>query len=121
MFAGSELEEETMEHRTEIATKKDIKEVEKALTEKIDTNSKQLENVTIQVVKNSEEIKKMVTKQEFSEFRQEILTGQEKMMTILTRLDQERVFTIEWIKRIEKAVEKNKNEIERIKLKLSTF
>ena len=41
----------------------------------------------------------------------------EKMTTILKRLDQERIFTAEWVRRIEGQVEKNKAEI--IKMKRS--
>lgn len=35
----------------------------------------------------------------------------DKMMTILQRLDQERLFTVEWVKRIEKDVEKIKEHL----------
>ena len=86
--------------------------VEKTLGERID-------KVAIQVVKNSEAISNMVTRDEFNEFREEMVSGQEKMITILTRLDQERIFTTEWIKRIETDVDKNKKEIEGIKLRLA--
>jgi len=64
----------------QLATKKDL---EKWATKE------QLSKVATQVVKNSEEIKKMVTKTEFNKFRQEMLTGRDKMMTIHQRLDQE--------------------------------
>ena len=36
----------------------------------------------------------------------EVIAGQDKMIGILKRLDQERVFTTEWIRRIEKDVER---------------
>ena len=43
----------------------------------------------------------------------------EKMITILTRLDQERIFTAEWVRRIEGQVEKNKTEIIKMKQSLN--
>jgi hypothetical protein len=50
--------------------------------------------------------------------RREMLDGQDQMMTILKRLDQERIFTVEWIKRMEKDIETHGDEIKRIKLQL---
>ena len=103
-----------------------IDRVKKTLSEKIDGNSRKIDRnsekidrVAIQVVKNSEAINKMVTKEEFNQFRHDVLSGQDKMMTILTRLDQERIFTTEWIRRIEGDVERNKGEIKRIKERLA--
>ncbi len=49
------------------------------------------------------------------DFRRETLNGQEQMITILKRLDQERIFTAEWIRRIETDVEVNKEEIIKMK------
>ena len=60
----------------------------------------------------------LVTKTEFQGFKEEVLNGQEKMITILKRLDEERVFTTEWVRRIEKEVEKQKEEIKKIKFRL---
>ncbi|RLE37114.1 hypothetical protein DRJ12_03420, partial [Candidatus Acetothermia bacterium] len=47
------------------------------------------------------------------------IAGQNRMMKILTRLDQERLSTNARLDRVEADVEKNKREIERIKTKLS--
>ena len=96
-----------------------INEVEKTLSEKIEGNSKRIDKVALQVVRNSEAINRMVTKEEFSEFKEEVLLGQDRIITILERLDQERIFTAEWIRRVEADVEKNKREIEKIKKKLA--
>lgn len=52
---------------------------------------------------------------EIGDFRRETLDGQEQMITILKRLDQERIFTAEWIRRIEADVETNKMEVIKIK------
>ncbi|OGY41764.1 MAG: hypothetical protein A2Y82_02710 [Candidatus Buchananbacteria bacterium RBG_13_36_9] len=43
----------------------------------------------------------------------------ESIVTIVQRLDQERIFTAEWVKRIEKEVEDHTKEIKDMKLKLN--
>jgi uncharacterized protein YjgD (DUF1641 family) len=53
----------------------------------------------------------MATKGDFSR----VLTQQEEMITILKRLDEERIFTVEWIKRIEKEVDDHRVEITKMK------
>ncbi len=58
--------------------------------------------------KIEEKLDKMVTREEY-------LQGQDEMMTILRRLDQERIFTAEWVKRIEKEVEQHGIEIAKMK------
>ncbi|MBX4204970.1 MAG: hypothetical protein KW788_02130 [Candidatus Doudnabacteria bacterium] len=50
----------------------------------------------------------MVTKSEFN-------TRLDEMMVILKRLDQERVFTTEWIKRIESEVEQHTKDLGKLK------
>ena len=48
-------------------------------------------------------------------FAQRFLTAQDEMMTILRRLDEERVLTGAWMNRIEKELEEHRNEIQKIK------
>jgi hypothetical protein len=43
----------------------------------------------------------------------------EGIATIVQRLDQERIFTAEWVRRIEKEVENHNQEIKDMKLKLN--
>lgn len=57
--------------------------------------------------------------QELSKFREEFLSGQDAMMTILKRLDEERVFTHKWVKEIETKVEENTQELKKLKLQLN--
>lgn len=47
----------------------------------------------------------------FAEYRDEVLIALDKQMVILQRLDQERVFTIEWVKRLEGEIEKIKRHV----------
>jgi len=96
-----------MKETKEPVTKKDLKELEERLSkgidrnsEKIDSLSESLDRVAIQVLKNTERLEKTATKEDIHRLE----TGQEKMMTILQRLDQERVFTTERIDRLEKQV-----------------
>lgn len=53
----------------------------------------------------------VVTKQEFSDFKDAYFSGQDKMIRILERIDQERVFTNEKIKHLEA-------DLEMVKLRL---
>lgn len=58
---------------------------------------------------------------DFKDFKNQVFTAQDEMLTILRRLDEERVFTAAWLNRIEKEVEEHKKEISKIKehLKIS--
>jgi len=54
-------------------------------------------------------------RQEIGELRQEMRQGQDEMLTILRRLDQERVATFNWIKRVEEKCDKNTDDIDEMK------
>ena len=41
---------------------------------------------------------------------EQYVNGHDKIMTILLRLDEERIFTVEWIKKIEQEVEDQKKK-----------
>jgi len=75
---------------------------------KIAQNGKKIDNLTTQVINNREEIKKMVTRTEFNKRLDELLHGQDKMMTVFTRLDQKQAATTARIDRIESGVERLK-------------
>lgn len=64
--------------------------------------------VGLEVLKHTEAINNLVTNDEFTEKMNKVLDGQDKIMVILTRLDQERVFTIERIRRVEEELNKIK-------------
>ena len=116
-------------HRDEPATKKDLNQVKQELTDKIDANSAKIDRIALQVIENHEQIERRATREELNQRFDEVISGQDKMMTILTRLDEERVTTNARIDRIEgdlsavvlrqADVETNKREIKRIKTKLS--
>jgi hypothetical protein len=69
---------------------------------------KTVDKIALEVVKHTEAIKGLVTKEEFVEFRNENFTRLDNMIVILNRLDQERVFTVERIRRIEEEIDKIK-------------
>lgn len=52
-----------------------------------------------------------VTKTEFGDFKNRIFTAQDEMLTILRKLDEERVFMTRWIERIEDEIAKIKSHL----------
>ena len=83
---------------------------------KIDAISATLNRLTSQVLENRE---RMATKEEMNRRLDEILRGQDRMMVVLLRVDQERAATNARIDRVEGDVETNKREIKRIITKLA--
>lgn len=57
-------------------------------------------------------VEKTVTKEEFNGFKEDYYRGQDKMITILERLDQERVFTNEKIKQLESEINQIKTHLQ---------
>lgn len=72
---------------------------------------KTVDKIALEVIKHTEAIKGLVTKEEFVEFKNENFTRLDNMMTILQRFDQERVFTVERIRRLEEDIEKIKTHL----------
>ena len=85
----------------------------------VDKNTEVIDKITVEVVKNTEGIKGLVTRREFAGFRQENFARLDSMMTVLNRLDQERVFTFEAVKRVETEVERLDSEIEKQRHEIS--
>jgi len=91
--------------------------------EKIDANGKKIDIISVtlnrltsQVLDNRE---RMATKEEMNRRFDEIIKGQDRMMVVLLRVDQERAATNARIDRVELGVEANKSEIKRIRTKLA--
>jgi len=68
---------------------------------KIDVNSEKISRLIDQVVENHTAIGKMVTREEYRKDYDRLLQGQDNMMVILLRLDQERVVTNARLDRLE--------------------
>jgi hypothetical protein len=47
----------------------------------------------------------------FDDLGQRVLTTQDKILTIVRRLDEERIFTTKWVERIEQEVDKIKTHL----------
>jgi hypothetical protein len=82
---------------------------------RFDEHDKRFDLVIGKLSEHDERLDNLVTKVEFQDFKDKVLTGQDKMMNILERLDQERIFTTAWVGRIEKEVEEHTREIKNIK------
>lgn len=65
-----------------------------------------------------EKLSKTATNERVDNLERRIMDQFDKQLVILQRLDQERVFLTEWIRRIENEVSKQRQEIDVIKLKL---
>jgi seryl-tRNA synthetase len=103
-----------------------IDQVEQRLTAKIDANSAKIDansakidRIVIQVIENSEQIGEMVTRAEFNERFDEVMRSLDALMAVFPRVDEERVATTAWIRRVEGDVDTNKSDIKRIKTKLA--
>ena len=55
----------------------------------------------LKLIATKEDLKDLVNRSEFAKFRDENLTRLDEIMTILKRLDEERLFTFEMVKRLE--------------------
>ncbi len=73
------------------------------------------EKIIAKLVDHDEQLREikdnMVTKNELAEFKDEYLQGQDEMMTILKRLDEDRIFTHRWVDRIESDLEHTKSRV----------
>lgn len=67
------------------------------------------------LLEHDDKLSQMLTKNEFREFKDDVLSILDNMSGTLERLDQERIFTNEWIKRTEKQIEQNTQDILQIK------
>ena len=63
------------------------------------------------LIELDEKLSATVTTGEFNKFKNNLIDGQDKMIKILDRLDTERIFTEQWIQRMEKDFETQKQTI----------
>ena len=80
------------------------------------------EEIVKRLIEHDEKLDNLVTKHDFVDFRDQMLSGQDHILKILTKLDEERIFTIEWVKRIDTEIQRLKSlvaqqqqEIQRLK------
>jgi chromosome segregation ATPase len=85
------------------------------LKEDVADLKKQTSRIGVEVIKHTEAIEQLPTRSELDNRFNNLTSYQDKMMSIMERLDQERLFTFEAVKRLEVDVERNNKEIKRIK------
>jgi len=85
----------------------------------ISSNNAALARISGQVVENRDLIRRMITREEFKAYFDEIISAIDGLAAKFTRLDEERVVTNARFSRLEADVEKNKGEIAKIKSKLA--
>ncbi|RLE39966.1 hypothetical protein DRJ23_02895 [Candidatus Acetothermia bacterium] len=79
-------------------------EMIKANGKKIDANAAAIHNLTREVVDIRIRLDQTLTRDEFKVYFDEIISGQDKMMSILTRLDQDWISILSRIERLERDV-----------------
>ncbi|HDL85110.1 MAG TPA: hypothetical protein ENH11_02060 [Candidatus Acetothermia bacterium] len=104
------------EQHNELATKKGLDQLKQELivkidvnAEKIDANTTSISRLTAQVIENHEDIGKMLTREEHKKDYNELLRGQDEMMVVLLRIDQERAATNARIDRVESDIQELKS------------
>ena len=79
-------------------------EMIKANGKKIEANAAAIHNLTREVVDIRVRLDQTLTRDEFKVYFDEIISGQDKMMSILTRLDQDWISILSRIERLERDV-----------------
>ena len=79
-------------------------EMIKANGKKIEANAAAIHNLTREVVDIRIRLDQTLTRDEFKVYFDEIITGQDKMMSVLTRLDQDWISILSRIERLERDV-----------------
>ena len=79
-------------------------EMIKANGKKIEANAAAIHNLTREVVDIRTRLDQTLTRDEFKVYFDEIISGQDKMMSILTRLDQDWISILSRIERLERDV-----------------
>ena len=78
-----------------------------------------LNKIAVEVVRHTKAIDKLTLDvRDLKDANSRMVDNQDKMIAILQRLDQERVFTYEAVKRLERDVERNRKAIDKIKIAL---
>ncbi|MCX7779085.1 MAG: hypothetical protein N2259_02480 [Patescibacteria group bacterium] len=73
------------------------------------------DKIILKLLEHDERLERIEEKMATKDDMREIMEMLEGITTIAQRLDQERIFTAEWVKRIEKEVEEHRQEIIKIK------
>ena len=66
--------------------------------QRFDDYDKRFDRITSKLIEHDHRFEEILTKAGFYKFKNEIMTGMDKMLALLTRIDQERIFTNEAIR-----------------------
>ena len=76
------------------------------------------DKIIAKLVEIDNKLDTFVTKVEFSKFREEVLSGQDVIVTTVKRLDDERLVSHKRVTDLEDKVEKNTDDIKQVKVQL---
>lgn len=79
---------------------------------RFDAHDQLFDRIITKLIEHDEKFEHMVTKKEFSEFQEKVMTQFDEQLVILKRLDEERYATIEWLKRLDQEVEDHRKKID---------
>lgn len=88
---------------------------EEKIIKKLDSIEERTRGQTEKLLEHDEQFEKIAARLDSMVTRKEYLKGYDEMITILRRFDQERIFTTEWVKRIEREVQQHQQEITNMK------
>lgn len=77
-----------------------------------------IDKIIQKLIEQDEKIKGLVTKMEFRDFAGKMTGILEDMATRVKRIDEDRVLTYQWVKRIEEKVEQHDAMLHQIKMHL---
>jgi chromosome segregation ATPase len=82
---------------------------EDKILQKLEDHDKQFEKISVKLIEHDELLKPLCEDvKTLKTDIKNIANNQEQMITILKRLDEDRIFTHEWVRRLEKDVEDTK-------------
>ena len=82
---------------------------EDKILQKLEQHDKQFESIVGKLLEYDDHFDKMGNK--IDDLKEEFLQGQDEILTIVKRLDEERVFTFEAVKRLENRVDNHEKEL----------
>lgn len=78
-----------------------------------------IDKIIQKLIEQDEKIKDLVTNMQFRDFADKMMGTLEDMATRVKRIDEDRILTYQWIKRIEEKVEMHDEMLSKIKIHLN--
>ena len=115
-----ETKEELQAIREEMATKEELQVIREEMATKKELGKLQdsVNRLAIKVAQNSE---RMVTKDEFRSSQDQMFTALDQILGIVKRNDEERLFTVEWLKRHDRELEEHAAVLEKHTVEIETL